>query len=204
MSAPRRAVRITTVVGNGNNCCSPFPETSPATETNAPIISSMVFGLSLILLYFASTLYHSAKDTARKRKLKVFDHACIYVLIAGSYTPFTLGPLRGPWGWSLFCIIWALALCGVVFKLRFTGRFKLVSTLIYVGMGWIAIFALTPLTKSLPKEAVQGMFAGGLCYTLGTVFYLVKKIPYHHGFWHLSVLAGSAFHYFTVLFYIVA
>ena len=131
------------------------------------------------------------------------DHACIYVLIAGTHTPFTLGPLRGPWGWSLFCIVWGLALCGVVFKLFFTGRFRLASTLIYLSMGWIGIFALSPIVNVLPIQALYGILVGGLCYTLGTVFYLGKRIPYHHALWHLSVLAGSACHYFTILFYVV-
>ncbi len=167
------------------------------------VVSSAVYGASLVLLYLASTLYHSAKDPERKRKLKIFDHACIYVLIAGSYTPFTLGPLHGPWGWSLLFIIWTLALCGVIFKLYFTGRFDLISTLVYIGMGWLAVFAISPLSAALPVDALYGMFAGGMCYTLGTVFYLAERIPYHHGMWHLSVLAGSTFHFFTILLYVV-
>jgi len=167
------------------------------------IISSCVFGASLVLLYLASTLYHASTNPKIKRKLKIFDHACIYVLIAGTYTPFTLGPLHGPWGWSLFCVIWGLAICGIVFKLFFTGRFRLVSTLIYMGVGSIGLVAVSPLAESLPTEAFYGIFAGGLSYTLGTVFYLVKRIPYHHGLWHLSVLGGSTCHFFTVLLYVV-
>jgi hemolysin III len=174
-----------------------------ATQNMWHIVSSAVYGASLVLLYLASTLYHSAKDPVRKRKLKVFDHSCIYLLIAGSYTPFMLGPLRGPWGWSLFCIVWVMALSGVIFKLYFTGRFNLISTFVYIGMGWLVIFAISPLAQALPYNAIYGIFAGGLCYTLGTVFYLFKKIPYHHGLWHLSVLAGSAFHFVTILLYVI-
>lgn len=176
-----------------------------ALYTNNPwhILSSAVYGASLVLLYLASTLYHVTKDPDKKRRLKVFDHASIYLLIAGSYTPFTLGPLHGPWGWTLFAIIWTLAISGVIFKLYFTGRFNLLSTFLYVGMGWLAIFAISPLSQALPANAIYGMFAGGLSYTLGVVFYLVKRIPYHHGLWHLSVLAGSACHFFTILFYVI-
>jgi hemolysin III len=167
------------------------------------IISSTVFGISLILLYIASTLYHSSKNVDLKRKLKVFDHASIYVLIAGTYTPFMLGPLRGPWGWSFFILIWSLAFCGIIFKLFFAHRFKVVSTLLYLGMGWIIVFAFPQLTQVVPAQGIFWMIAGGLFYTLGTIFYLGHRIPFNHGFWHLFVLAGSACHFCSVFFYVL-
>lgn len=173
------------------------------TQNNWHLFSSTVFGISLILLYSASTLYHSAKDIEKKRKLKIFDHAAIYVLIAGTYTPYTLGPLHGPWGWSLFALVWTLAACGVIFKIYFTGRFKLASTLLYLGMGWLIVFALAPLAQALPSAALYWMMAGGFFYTFGTIFYSVSRIPFHHAFWHLFVLLGSACHFCSVFFYVV-
>jgi len=167
------------------------------------IVSSTVFGLSLIALYMASTLYHSAKAPIRKRRLKVLDHACIYVLIAGTYTPFTLGPLRGAYGWSLFGVIWGLAIAGVAFKLFFTGRFKLTSTLLYLGMGWLGVFVVVPLAKVVPDAAIYWIYAGGFCYTLGAIFYLVKRLPFNHGLFHVLVLAGSACHFLSVFLYVV-
>jgi hemolysin III len=166
------------------------------------IVSSTVFGLSLIALYTASTLYHSAKLPSRKRRLKVLDHACIYVLIAGTYTPFTLGPLRGAYGWTLFGIIWGLAIAGVVFKLFYTGRFRLASTLLYLGMGWLGLLVVIPIAQLIP-DAANYLIAGGLCYTLGAIFYLIKRMPFQHGLFHIFVLAGSAFHYLSVLLYII-
>jgi hemolysin III len=158
------------------------------------IVSVTVFGASMISLYLASTLYHAAKNEAVKKRLKVFDHCAIYALIAGSYTPFSLAGIRGAWGWSLFGVIWGLALAGIVFKLFFTGKFKLMSTILYIAMGWLVIIAAKPMGRSLDRSTIVWLFAGGLAYTLGTVFYLNKKLPFTHAIWHFFVVMGTAAH----------
>ncbi|MBA2238533.1 MAG: hemolysin III family protein [Lysobacter sp.] len=163
------------------------------------LIGAIVFGASLLLLYLASTLYHAIQHPAAKGRLKVFDHCAIYVLIAGTYTPFTLIGLRGPWGWGLFAAIWSLALAGVVFKLFFTGRFKRLSTLIYIAMGWLIVVAIRPLLATLDTWTFGWLLAGGLFYTLGTIFYHRPALPYSHAIWHLFVIAGSVCHYVAVL-----
>ena len=162
------------------------------------LASAIVFSISLVLLYVASTLYHSVQQPALKRRLKVFDHCAIYLLIAGSYTPFTLVGLRGTVGWSLFAAIWSMALAGVVFKLFFTGRFRTLSTLIYVAMGWLVLVAIKPVLAALDAWTFGWLVAGGLFYTLGTVFYHRESIPYSHAIWHLFCIAGSACHYVAV------
>ena len=160
--------------------------------------ASIVFGVALLLLYAASTLYHSIHHPVIKGRLKVFDHCAIYVLIAGTYTPFTLIGLRGPVGWWLFATIWTLALAGVVFKLFYTGRFKKLSTLIYVAMGWLIMVAAKPLFEALDTWTLSWLVAGGAFYTLGTVFYHRPAMRYSHAIWHLFVLAGSISHYVAV------
>lgn len=162
------------------------------------LAGTIVFCASLLLLYVASTLYHAIPFPTAKARLKVFDHCAIYVLIAGTYTPFTLIGLRGAWGWSLFAVIWSLAVAGVVFKLFFTGRFKLVSTLIYVGMGWLVLVAIVPMTRALDAWALGWLFAGGVAYTAGTIFYLSRRIRYAHSIWHGFVLGGSVCHFLAV------
>ena len=162
------------------------------------LAGAIVFGICLLLLYVASTLYHAVQQPVAKARLKVFDHCAIYLLIAGTYTPFTLIGLRGPWGWGLFAAIWALALAGVVFKLLFTGRFKLLSTLIYIAMGWLVIVAIKPLLGALDAWTFGWLLAGGICYTLGTVFYHRPSLPYSHAIWHLFVVAGSVCHFVAV------
>ena len=152
----------------------------------------------LMLLYTASTLYHSIPHITAKQRLKIFDHCAIYVLIAGSYTPFTLIGLRGHGGWWLFGVIWTLALAGVIFKLFYTGRFKLVSTLIYIGMGWMVIFAIKPMLQNIDTTTLAWLFTGGFFYTLGTVFYMSKKIPFTHAIWHVFVMLGSASHFVAI------
>lgn len=161
--------------------------------------AAIVFATSLLLLYSASTLYHAAARPRTKRRLKVFDHCAIYLLIAGTYTPFTLIGLRGPLGWWLFAAIWTLALVGIAFKLFFTGRFKRLSTLVYVAMGWLVIVAIKPVFAALDAWTLGWMLAGGLFYTLGTVFYHRESIRYSHTIWHLFCIAGSACHYVAVL-----
>ena len=165
--------------------------------------AAIVFGTCLLLLYLASTLYHSFQQPAIKGRLKVFDHCAIYLLIAGTYTPFTLIALRGPWGWGLFAAIWALALAGVVFKLFYTGRFKRLSTLVYVAMGWLVLVAIKPVLAALDAWTFGWLMAGGVFYTLGTVFYHRESIPYSHAIWHLFCIAGSVCHYVAVMAQVV-
>ena len=156
-----------------------------------------------MLLYLASTLYHSFQQPVLKRRLKVFDHCAIYLLIAGTYTPFTLVGLRGTVGWSLFAAIWTLALAGVVFKLFFTGRFRKLSTLIYVAMGWLVLVAIKPVLGALDSWTFGWLVAGGVFYTLGTVFYHRESIPYAHAIWHVFCIAGSVCHYLAVMAQVV-
>jgi hemolysin III len=160
--------------------------------------AAIVFGATLLLLYVASTLYHAIQHPVAKARLKVFDHCAIYLLIAGTYTPFTLIGLRGPWGWGLFAAIWTLAVAGVIFKLFYTGRFKLLSTLIYIAMGWLVIVAIKPLLASLDSWTLSWLLAGGIFYTLGTYFYHRESIRYSHAIWHLFVIAGSVCHFVAV------
>ena len=161
--------------------------------------AAIVFGACLLLLYLASTLYHSFQHPVLKGRLKVFDHCAIYLLIAGTYTPFTLIGLRGPWGWGLFAAIWTLALAGVVFKLFYTGRFKRLSTLIYIAMGWLVLVAIKPVLAALDAWTFGWLVAGGVFYTLGTIFYHRESIPYSHAIWHLFCIAGSVCHYVAVM-----
>lgn len=158
------------------------------------VVGAAVFTASLILMYAASTAYHAARSPRLKRRLRLLDHCAIYVLIAGSYTPFTLGALRGPWGWSLFGVIWGLALAGLLFKLYFLGRFPRTSTAIYLLMGWLVVVAAVPMARLLTPLTLGWLVAGGLAYTLGTAFYHARRMPYAHAIWHLFVLAGSVCH----------
>lgn len=167
------------------------------------LVSSLVFGITLLLMYLSSTLYHSMRDPKLKRLFRIIDHASIYLLIAGTYTPFMLVTIRGPWGWSLFTIIWSLAISGVIFKLFFIHKFELLSTLIYLLMGWLVVIAIKPIYQNLPVEGLAYVIAGGLCYTVGVVFYVWKQLKFSHMLWHLFVLAGSIFHFFAVLFYVI-
>ena len=159
--------------------------------------AAIVFGVSLLMLY------HAFHHPVLKGRLKVFDHCAIYLLIAGTYTPFTLIGLRGPLGWTLFTAIWTLALAGVVFKLFYTGRFKRLSTLIYVAMGWLVIVAIKPVLAALDGWTFGWLIAGGLFYTLGTIFYHRESIPYSHAIWHLFCIAGSVCHYIAVMAQVV-
>ena len=163
------------------------------------VVGASVFVGALVLLYTASTLYHAIPHTTAKARLQTFDHCAIYVLIAGTYTPFLLGGMRGGWGWVLFAAIWALAAGGVVFKLFFTGRFNLLSTLVYLAMGWLIVFAAGPMRASLPGETIAWLIGGGLAYTAGTAFYLNTRLRFAHAIWHLFVLAGSVCHFAAVL-----
>jgi len=167
------------------------------------VVSSAVFGATLVLLYTASALYHSFEGERTRQVLQKFDHAAIFLLIAGTYTPFVLVTLRGPWGWSLFGVVWGLAILGVVLKFWFAGRFRLISTLIYLVMGWLVLIAIKPLLAALPAGGMTLLVAGGLCYTGGALFYLWRRLPYHHAIWHLFVLGGSACHWAAVFFFVL-
>jgi len=160
--------------------------------------SALAFSFALVLMHLASSLYHGAKRPERKARLKVLDHCAIYLLIAGTYTPFTLVALRGKPGWILFAAVWALAAIGVVFKLFSTGRFRLFSTLVYVAMGWLVLFAIKPVWAALDAWTLGWLFAGGVAYTLGTLFYLRRSWPYSHSVWHLFVIAGGACHFIAI------
>lgn len=193
---------VLSLIGLGFLC---FREpTLPAGKsiTSTYTISAIVFGLSLCILYFASTLYHSATTPVRRLRLQIFDHAAIYVLIAGTYTPFTLVTLQGETGTILFCIAWGIALFGVILKIFFTGRFDILSTILYVAMGWLIVFAYTPLIENLHPTGVQWLFGGGIAYTVGAILYSIKKIPFNHAIFHVFVLIGSFCHYICIYFYV--
>ncbi|HEX7019575.1 MAG TPA: hemolysin III family protein [Gemmatimonadaceae bacterium] len=163
------------------------------------VVGASVFSATLVLLYVASTLYHAIPHAAIKARLEVLDHCAIYLLIAGTYTPFTLVSLRGAWGWTLFGLVWGLAALGVIFKLFFTGRFKFVSTVLYVALGWMVLIAWRPMVQAVSPATLRWLLAGGVMYTVGTVFYMNRKIRYSHGIWHLFVLSGSVLHFVAVM-----
>jgi hemolysin III len=167
------------------------------------VVSFSIFGSSLIVLYAASTFYHSAKNPVLRSRLKIFDHAAIYVLIAGTYTPFTLVTLKGPIGWVIFGTSWGLALTGIILKLFFTGRYDLISTVMYVLMGWIIVFAIKPLINNLPADGLRWLVAGGIAYTAGAILYSIKKIKFNHAIFHVFVLTGSICHFMSVFFYVL-
>ncbi len=167
------------------------------------IVSFSIFGFSLMILYAASTIYHSAQSAALRSRLNIFDHASIYVLIAGTYTPFTLVTLNGSTGWVLFGISWGLALTGLILKLFFTGQYNIISTIMYVFMGWIIVFAIKPLIHQLPLNGLLWLFAGGISYTIGAILYSIDKIKFNHAIFHLLVLFGSFCHFMSVFFYVL-
>ena len=167
------------------------------------LVSAAIFGASLIALYAASTAYHSATRAEMRARLRVIDHATIYILIAGTYTPFTLITLNGTVGWIIFAFSWGMAICGIILKLFFTGRFNLLSTLMYVFMGWIIVFAVKPLIANLSSEGLFWLVAGGLSYTVGAIIYSIKKVPFNHAIFHLFVLGGSICHFVAVYFYVL-
>jgi len=167
------------------------------------IVSFSIFGTSLIILYAASTFYHSVKKPELRKRLKIIDHASIYVLVAGTYTPFTLVTLNGKLGWLIFGISWGLALTGIILKLFFTGKYNLISTSMYVFMGWVIVFAIKPLINNLPSEGFLWLLAGGISYTLGAIIYSIKKIKFNHAIFHMFVLTGSFCHFISVFFYVL-
>lgn len=166
------------------------------------LVASSLFSLTIILLYLASTLYHALPVGKAKRVFKVLDHSSIYLLIAGTYTPFTLGVLRGAWGWTLFGIVWGLAVAGVTLKASGKASNPILSTAVYLLMGWVVVIAIDPLFSRVPTAGLLWLLAGGLCYTGGVVFFATdSQLRYGHAVWHLFVLAGTACHYFAVLWY---
>ena len=167
------------------------------------LLSTTVYGATLIALYAGSTLYHSARSPRWRRLAQVMDHTAIYLLIAGTYTPFTLVTLRGPWGWTIFGLVWGLAALGVAREVWCEGRPKGLSLVLYLTMGWIIVFAIKPLVQRLPSGGVWLLVAGGLSYTVGTVFYGLKAVRYTHAVWHVFVLAGSVCHFLAVALYVV-
>lgn len=167
------------------------------------IVSFSIFGASLLILYTASTIYHSVKTPLLRSRMRVFDHAAIYVLIAGTYTPYTLVTLNGATGWTIFGITWGLALSGIILKLFFTGRYRILSTLMYVFMGWIIIFAIEPLVNNLSADGLFWLVAGGVAYTVGAILYAIKQLKFNHAIFHVFVLLGSFGHFISVYFYVL-
>jgi len=167
------------------------------------IVACSVFGATLILSYTASTLYHSIQLPGAKYVLRILDHAAIFLLIAGTYTPFMLVNLNGPWGWSLFGIIWGLAILGIAFQTTMLRRCTSVSVALYVAMGWAVVIAIKPLLASVATGGLVLLILGGIAYTAGVGFYVWRRLPYNHMIWHIFVLAGSILHFFAVLFYVI-
>jgi len=175
---------------------------SSLTGTVWHIVSFSIFGASLIILYAASTFFHNAKNLKIRKRLNIFDHASIYILIAGTYTPYTLVTLNGTLGWVIFGITWGIALTGVILKLFFTGKYEKISTIAYVLMGWIIIFAFKPLLSNLPFEGIAWLVAGGIAYTIGAVLYSINRLSFNHAIFHVFVLLGSFCHFISIYFYV--
>lgn len=169
----------------------------------ADVVGGAVFGATMALMYLASTLYHVAPEGNAKGWLRRMDHSAIYLLIAGTYTPFTLGVLGGAWGWALFGVVWGLAAVGIALKLTAGVRWPRISTLVYVGMGWLVLVAIRPLVERVPGPGIALLVAGGLAYTGGVLFYAQPRLRFAHFVWHLFVLAGTTLHFFAVLAYAV-
>lgn len=167
------------------------------------LTSAVIFGASLIVLYAASTFYHYATNPELRLKLNILDHAAIYVLIAGTYTPFALVVLKGWVGWTIFGVSWGLALVGILFKLFYFGKYDRISTIAYVLMGWVVIFAIKPLIENLPLKGLLWLFGGGLFYTVGAILYSMKKLRFNHAIFHVCVLLGSFCHFMSVFFYVL-
>jgi hemolysin III len=166
------------------------------------LASAIVYGLTMFLLYMASTLYHAIQHPKARHVFKIIDHAGIYLLIAGTYTPFTLITIREEGGWWLFGVIWALAITGIALEAAWVYRPKWLSVVVYLGMGWLAVFMVKPLLENLEPGGVWLLLAGGVAYTVGTIFYVLKRVKFMHAIWHLWVLAGSALHFAAVMFYV--
>ncbi|MBT3588263.1 MAG: hemolysin III family protein [Flavobacteriaceae bacterium] len=166
------------------------------------LISFSIFGISLVILYKASTLFHNSKNPKRRRELNIVDHASIYLLIAGSYTPFALMTLKGSLGWIIFGIVWTIAIIGIVLKLFYTGSFEKASTIAYVLMGWIIMIVIKPIINNISIEGFYWLLAGGISYTIGAVLYSIQRIKYNHAIFHVFVLGGSICHFITIYYYV--
>lgn len=167
------------------------------------VVTCVIYASTLVLMYTASTLYHGVRVPRAKRVLRIVDHSAIYLLIAGTYTPFALVEIGGGWGWTLFGLAWGLTVAGITWKAFFTHRFAVVSGILYVMMGWMVVIAIRPLLQRVPAGAIAWLLAGGIAYTAGLVFFAGKRIQHHHAIWHVFVLAGSICHYIAVLRYVV-
>ncbi|KPA09873.1 hemolysin III [Candidatus Magnetomorum sp. HK-1] len=167
------------------------------------VVSFSIFGTTLFVLYMSSTLYHSFTSPKVKYVFRIMDHVSIYLLIAGTYTPVVLVGIRGAWGWTLFGIIWGMAVLGIVFKICFMGRFSVVSSIFYLLMGWMVIIAIKPMISTLPTGFLVWLVIGGLSYTIGIIFFAIDKIPFNHVIWHFFVIGGSISHFFGMIFYLV-
>jgi hemolysin III len=190
LSVPGMVVLINHSISNGNSWY---------------IVSSAIFGASLVISYAVFTLYHILKFHERWGKtFRILDHSTIYLLIAGTYTPFTLVYMRGNWGWTLFSAVWGLTFFGVLFKFFFVHRFKVLAPMTYLFMGWLILLAIKPAVELIPPEGLHFLLAGGLFYSLGLIFYAWKRLPFHHAIWHLFVLAGSTCHYFAVYCHVIS
>jgi hemolysin III len=165
------------------------------------LVGVSVFGATMVLLYLASTLYHSTTHEAAKGMFRLFDHTAIFLLIAGTYTPFALGVMRGPWGWSMLTAVWTLAIVGIVLKVTARTRHSRISIVLYVVMGWMAVVAVKPMFALIPMPGILLIFAGGIAYTAGLAFFAAHRIRYNHLIWHLFVIAGTICHFFAVLWY---
>lgn len=167
------------------------------------IVSGSIYGASLVTLYLASTLYHGTRTGRAKSLLRVLDHCCIYLLIAGTYTPFTLVMLRGGWGWTLFGLVWGLSLVGILGRVIFGNRFRIAAVLSYIFLGWLCVIAVKPILLVVPLGALAWLIAGGLAYTFGTIFFACERVPHNHAIWHLFVLGGSICHYMAIVMYVM-
>lgn len=167
------------------------------------VISTSIFGATLILLYTASTLYHAILHPGAKLLLQRLDHAAIFLLIAGTYTPFTLVSMRGDWGLALFALVWVIAIAGMILELACVKRYEKLSLSLYLGLGWIVVIAVKPMLRSVEMGGLLLLLAGGLSYSLGVIFYAWERLAYNHAIWHVFVLAGSVFHFFSIFFYVI-
>ncbi|MET3681974.1 hemolysin III [Alkalibacillus flavidus] len=167
------------------------------------VVSVTIYGASMLIMYLSSTIVHSLKAGRAKDFFLFLDHSSIYLFIAGTYTPIFLVLLRGPIGWTLFGVIWGVAILGIIFKIFFVHRFMVVSTLIYIVLGWFIVFVWEPLAAAMDVTGLVYLIVGGILYSVGSIFYMWRGFPYHHAVWHLFVIGGSAFHFFAILFYIV-
>jgi hemolysin III len=206
---PRRGEEIASAITHGLGTAAAIAglavlATVAATYGDAwHVVSVSIFGATLVLLYAASTLYHGLPLGRAKAVFRVLDHSAIYLLIAGTYTPFALVSLRGPWGWSVLGVIWGCAVVGILLRTTLGARWQVAQVILYVAMGWAGLVAFRPMTAAVPAAGLSLVVLGGLAYTVGIAFYGWRRLPYHHAVWHLFVLAGSALHYFAVLLYVV-